>query len=251
MRISPGSGLVLCVFQSWCLVEGLKFTVDNWTGIVSGTPFQVTWTGASTGASLTLSLDNGTLADPSLVGNISSGISSNAYTWTPGNKAIPGQPFFLKIEEEKSGTSALGSTFTVAATASSSSSSSSATATKSSKTTSTANTSPTQTPSATSNPGSSGLSTGAKAGIGVGAALGGLAILLLIAFFILKRRKKAKARTEPYELMENNMSGRTQEDKKNYVGAQPVPPAEMPATVPQNWRPEMEGSPATRPELAG
>jgi predicted lipid-binding transport protein (Tim44 family) len=45
---------------------------------------------------------------------------------------------------------------------------------------------------------SSGLSTGAKAGIGIGAALGALALLGLIIFLFMRRRKKQQQQA-PYE----------------------------------------------------
>lgn len=48
------------------------------------------------------------------------------------------------------------------------------------------------TPATSAPAASSGLSTGAKAGIGVGAALGAIAIIGLIAWFLLRRRKGKK-----------------------------------------------------------
>jgi len=53
---------------------------------------------------------------------------------------------------------------------------------------------PTSNPSAvsTSSPGPSSLSTGAKAGIGIGAALAALAIAGILGFWLLHRRRKRK-----------------------------------------------------------
>jgi hypothetical protein len=68
-----------------------------------------------------------------------------------------------------------------------------------SSTASSATSAPTSSPSSGSDPYHSkgGLSTGAKAGIGVGAGLGTLLILLAVLFFAMRRRRKIKQRRRP------------------------------------------------------
>lgn len=56
-------------------VEGVKFAVPSWKGIVTGVPFEVIWSGTTNTDSLTLSLDNGTTSNPNLVSNIASKIT--------------------------------------------------------------------------------------------------------------------------------------------------------------------------------
>lgn len=51
---------------------------------------------------------------------------------------------------------------------------------------------------------SSGLSTGAKAGIGVGAAVGALVVLALIAFILLRRRKRKQNTVVSVESPDSN-----------------------------------------------
>jgi hypothetical protein len=177
------------------------------------------------------------------------GLFSNSWTWYPGNKAIPGQPFFLKIENQ-AGSSAFGSTFTVAATASSSTSPSHVTKTQSSSTSSTnaSNQTGATTPPSTSTQ-SRGLSTGAKAGIGIGVALGVILVIALAVLFNLKRRKTARSR-KAQELAGQEIYGRTpQEKSQNYILIYAGPPIEMQGSQPR--RSEMEGNPRERPELAG
>jgi hypothetical protein len=48
------------------------FTDDSWSGIVTGVPFQLTWVGNS--GPVTITLNNGTTADPHLVNTIASKI---------------------------------------------------------------------------------------------------------------------------------------------------------------------------------
>ncbi|KAE8447887.1 hypothetical protein EG329_010116 [Mollisiaceae sp. DMI_Dod_QoI] len=251
MLVSPhflGSTVIL-LLQLWNVgvvqVEGLRFTVDSWTGIVTDIPFLITWAGAPVGSKLTLSLENGTLANPLFLNNIAS------------DRAIPGQEFFLKIAD-LAGTSALGGIFTVAATASSSSSTFTATPpATSSISTSLSSTSATQTgpvtASSTPNEPSSGLSTGAKAGIGVGAVLGAITIISLLTYFILRIKKVARLGSKLYELVEDNMTGRSSAEKKSYVVAHPGPPVEMQAIVPRGriGKPEMDESPGMRAEMIG
>ncbi|PVH75326.1 hypothetical protein DL98DRAFT_658233 [Cadophora sp. DSE1049] len=62
----------------------------------------------------------------------------------------------------------------------------------------------TNSPAPSSSPSSSGLSTGAKAGIGAGVGVAALIALLILGFFLLKRRKRAaqpsvQEPTPPYE----------------------------------------------------
>ena len=97
-----------------------------------------------------------------------------------------------------------------------------------------------------SNIGSGGLSTGAQAGIGAGCGLLGLAALLVLAFLIMKRRKKGRARNP--ELQHADSS----DDHKTKVAAPMVqdyvPFAELEA---QEIKREMPGSYVYLVELEG
>lgn len=62
----------------------------------------------------------------------------------------------------------------------------------------TATSSASATDSASSSSGGGGLSTGAKAGIAVGAVIGGLLIIGALAFFLLRRRRRSKQLGEDY-----------------------------------------------------
>lgn len=59
-------------------------------------------------------------------------------------------------------------------------------------------------PSSTSPPGQDGLSTGAKAGIGIGCAIAGLAVIAVIAVFLLRRRRRSFSPGDAGELATSN-----------------------------------------------
>ena len=123
--------------------------------------------------------------------------------------------------------------------------------------------SPTETDSAST------LSTGAKAGIGVGVALGAIAVVSLIAFFLLRRRRRQKQQQWNNAPSDGAGNDHREDVKYGYLHSQPaeiheagdtsrpaevqgsgVPPAEMQGSEfhGNQYRAELEGS-RERPEM--
>ena len=126
-------------------------------------------------------------------------------------------PHFAVSSDERSQTTlGLGEETTTAPTSSSTSSEEpSSTASKEETTTSSAGGNESEDPSASSS-GSDGLSTGAKAGIGVGVALGVIGIIALAGAFFMMRRKKRNESGAPHETQE--LHGTTIVENKAHWG---------------------------------
>ncbi|CZR56997.1 uncharacterized protein PAC_06886 [Phialocephala subalpina] len=183
---------------------GLQFTNPTMQGITAGSAFNVTWEGAN--GTTTLTLQNGTSNSINTVDIIAFGITDPFLVWSP-YVTTPASQYVLRLDDEggasaysgmfdmvvkNSGVAVVTTTVSTSPTSTSTSSSSSSSSSSSTQSpaaaSTTATTSPT--PSSTS---SSSLSTGAKVGIAIGAVLGALAIVGVVAFFLLHRNKKSPA----------------------------------------------------------
>ncbi|KAF2096057.1 hypothetical protein NA57DRAFT_78827 [Rhizodiscina lignyota] len=105
--------------------------------------------------------------------------------------------------------------------------------------------SPTVAPATSAPASSSGLSTGAKAGIGVGAALGALVVIGLIAWFLLRRRSSKKAETMGSASGMDSQAQHFQQDQQplrhdyKYDQGYGIPLADLPAESDSAQRFEM------------
>ncbi|KAK3370596.1 hypothetical protein B0H63DRAFT_487282 [Podospora didyma] len=151
-----------------CLARPAIINTDF--NITENQPFTIRWIGAS--APVKIELLKGDINTLSTQGVIADGVPGTSFEWTPRN--LTSGTYVFKIDDGVSDTN-YSPLFAVT-------------------TTQMPQNETTQVSQNEENRSDGGLSTGAKAGIGIGAALGGIGIIAAIAFVFYRRGKEAAGR---------------------------------------------------------
>ncbi|KAF8857460.1 hypothetical protein BDZ45DRAFT_726732 [Acephala macrosclerotiorum] len=115
---------VLLAGVAFAVAQAANFTMtaSQFVSVETGSPFDITWTGAV--GSVTLLLKNGASSDLKTVSTIASGLTGTSYTWTPDSSLVSGT-YALEIDDDSGPNYSVQ--FTLAGSASSVSSSASST----------------------------------------------------------------------------------------------------------------------------